>query len=146
MNLASGRLGGWRLRAVGLFAVLWTGLGCLDYTMTQIQGDAWLARMEPTESQMAWFHGMPAWTDAAWAISVWAGLLGGVLLLLRLRWATPVFAASFLGWLLGAVYTVALSSGIEAMGPYWPIVIVKGALCLFFVWYARVMTRNGVLR
>ncbi|WP_426041975.1 hypothetical protein [Brevundimonas sp. TWP2-3-4b1] len=55
----------WHLWLVGVVALLWNGLGCLDYTMTQVQGDAWLANMDPTELQMAYFHGMPAWTDAA---------------------------------------------------------------------------------
>ena len=84
--------------------------------MTQTQGDAWLANMDPTELQMAWFHAMPAWTDAAWAIGVWGGLLGAILLLLRRKWALQAFVASFLGWATGAVYTFGLSNGMEAMG------------------------------
>lgn len=136
----------WHLWVVGIVALVWNGLGCFDYTMTQVQGDAWLANMDPTEVQMAWFHAMPAWTDAAWAIGVWGGLLGGLLLLLRRRWATAVFAASFLGWLAGAVYAFGLSNGMEAMGPWWPMLVAKGAICVFFVWYAWTMGRKAVLR
>lgn len=136
----------WHLWVVGVVALLWNALGCLDYTMTQIQGDAWLANMDPTELQMAWFHGMPAWYDAAWAIAVWGGLLGALLLLLRRRWAMPAFLASLLGWAAGAVYTFGLSNGMEAMGPWWPMLVVKGGLCAFFVWYARIMGKKGVLQ
>lgn len=136
----------WHLWVVGVVALLWNGLGCFDYVMTQTQGDAWLANMDPSELQMAWFHGMPAWTDAAWAISVWGGLFGAILLLLRRKWALHAFVASLLGWAAGAVYTFGLSNGMEAMGPWWPMLVVKGGICAFFVWYAWMTGRKGVLR
>ena len=136
----------WHLWVVGLVALLWNGLNSFDYVMTQTQGDAWLANMDPTELQMAWFHAMPAWTDAAWAVGVWGGLLGAALLLLRRKWALHAFAASLLGWAAGAVYTFGLSNGMEALGPWWPMLVVKGGLCAFFVWYAWKAAGKGVLR
>ena len=54
--------------------------------------------------------------------------------------------AIFLGWLAGAVYAFALSDGLEAMGSMWPMQIVIGAACLFFIWYAWTMSKTGVLR
>ncbi|MGZ9099805.1 MAG: hypothetical protein ACXW3O_08895 [Brevundimonas sp.] len=136
----------WHLWAVGIAALLWNGLGAFDYAMTQIQGDAWLARMDPTETQLAWFHAMPAWTDAAWAIFVWGGVLGAVLLMVRRKLAMPVFVVSFLGWAAGAVYTFGLSNGMDVMGPWWPVLVVKGATAAFFIWYAWTMSKTGVLR
>ena len=135
----------WHLWAIGLVALVFYGLGCLDYAMTQIQGDAWLAKMDPTELQMAYFHAMPAWTDAAWAIAVWGALAGAILLLVRRKWAFHAFVISFLGWAASAVYAFALSNGMEAMGPWWPMQIVHAAVGLFFIWYSRMMTARGVL-
>lgn len=125
--------------------MLWNGLNSFDYVMTQTRGDAWLASMEPTGVQLAWFHGLPAWYHAAWAIGVWGGLAGAILLLLRRRWAMHAFAASFLGWAAGALYTFGLSNGMEVMGPWWPMLLVKGGLCAFFAWYAWKAVRRGVL-
>lgn len=136
----------WHLWLVGIVALLWNGFGAIDYTMTQLQGDEWLANMEPTQALLDWYHGLPAWYDAAWAVGVWGGLLGGLLLLLRRRWATPVFVLSFLGWAAGAVYAFFLSDGIEVMGAYWPIQLVHGAAAVLFIGYALVMARKGVLR
>ncbi|NJC42716.1 hypothetical protein GGQ87_003011 [Brevundimonas alba] len=136
----------WHLWLVGAVAALMNGFGCFDYTMTQLKGDAWLANMDLTETQLAWFHGMPAWVDAAWAVGVWGGLLGAILLLLRRKWAVHAFAASFLGWAAGAVYAFALSNGMEVMGPWWPIQIVHGVLGAVFIWYAMTMSKKGVLR
>lgn len=136
----------WHLWVVGVVAALWNAFGCVDYFMTQTRRDEWFAQMGMTETQLTYFNAMPAWTHAAWAIGVWGGLLGAVLLLLRRKWAMPVFVVSFLGWLAGAVYAFALSDGMEAMGPMWPMQIVIGGACVFFVWYARMMSLKGVLR
>ena len=136
----------WHLWVVGVVAVLWNGFGCFDFTMTYTQGEAWFDSMGMTEPQKAYFDAMPAWTHVAWAVGVWGGLLGGLTLLLRRRWATTIFLISFLGWAAGAVYAFALSNGMEAMGEMWPMQIVIGAACVFFVWYAWTMGKRGVLR
>lgn len=136
----------WHLWVVGVVAVLWNGFGCFDYFMTQTNRVEWFAQMGMTEAQVAYFDAMPPWTHAAWAIGVWGGLIGALLLLVRRKLATPVFLLSFLGWAAGAVYAFALSDGMQAMGSMWPMQIVIGAACVFFVWYARTMTKRGVLR
>ena len=136
----------WHLWVVGVVAALWNAFGCVDYFMTQTRRDEWFAQMGMTDVQLTYFNAMPPWTHAAWAIGVWGGLLGAVLLLLRRKWAMPVFVVSFLGWLAGAVYAFALSDGMEAMGPMWPMQIVIGGACVFFIWYARMMSQKGVLR
>lgn len=136
----------WHLWVVGVGAALWNAMGCADYTMTQVQGDAWLTSMKMTPAQIEYFHAMPAWTHAAWAIGVWGGLLGAILLLLRKKLALPVFVVSFLGWLAGAVYAFGMSDGMEMMGDKWPMQVVIGAACVFFIWYAWTMSKRGVLR
>jgi hypothetical protein len=136
----------WHLWVVGVVAALWNGFGCTDYVMTQTRRDEWFAQMGMTDAQTAYFEAMPAWTHAAWAIGVWGGLLGAILLLLRKKLALPVFVLSFLGWAAGAVYAFALSDGLEVMGSMWPMQIVIGAACLFFIWYAWTMSSKGVLR
>lgn len=136
----------WHLWVVGVVAALWNGFGCFDYVMTQTRKDEWFAQMGMTAAQLEYFNAMPAWTHAAWAIGVWGGLLGGILLLLRRKWAMPVFVVSFLGWLAGAAYAFALSDGMEAMGPMWPMQIVIGGVAVFFIWYAWMLGKKGVLR
>ena len=136
----------WHLWVVGVVALLWNAFGCVDYTMTQLQGDVWLDQFGMTEVQIAYFHTMPTWTFAAWAIGVWGGALGAVLLLLRRKWALPVFVLSFLGWVAGVIYAFGMSNGLEVMGNVWPMQIVIGAACVFYIWYAWMMSKRGVLR
>ncbi|MDP2117244.1 MAG: hypothetical protein Q8J71_07610 [Brevundimonas sp.] len=137
----------WHLWVVGIIALLWNGYGCVDYTMTQLQGDAWLQSMKMTEAQIAYFNAMPAWTHGAWAIGVWGGLLGSVLLLLRMKWAFHFFVASLLGLVASLIYQYGMSNGMEVGGT--SSVVMYGvilAACLFFIWYAWTMGRKRVLR
>lgn len=148
MSTVSDRPMPWHHWVVGLLAIVWNGFGALDYTMTQLRGDAWLREMSMTEAQIAYFHAMPGWALAVWAVGVWGGVLGGVLLLLRSRHAVIVFAISLIAFVLSLVYTYVLTNGAEVMGGqqvyFMQAVIFAG--CLFFLWYARRAAARGTLR
>lgn len=138
----------WHHWVVGLLALVWNGFGAMDYTMTQLRGDAWLRQMNMTDAQIAYFHAMPGWAMAIWAIGVWGGVLGGVLLLLRSRHAVTVFTISLIAFLLSLVYTYLLSNGAAVMGGQHVYLMqaVIFAGCLFFIWYARRAVARGTLR
>ena len=88
--------------------------GGFDYVMTQTHNAGYLANYTP--EQRAYFDSYPMWMEAVWAIGVWGGLLGALLLLLRRRLAFPVFAASLAAFLVSLVYSYALSDGSKIMG------------------------------
>ena len=138
----------WHHWLVGLLAIVWNGFGAMDYTMTQLRGDAWLRDMNMTDAQIAYFHGMPGWAMAVWAIGVWGGVLGGVLLLLRSRHAVALFAISLTAFVIGLIYTYLLSGGAAVMGGQH-VYLMQGAIfavCLFFLWYALRAVSRGRLR
>lgn len=137
----------WHLWVVGIVAVLWNAFGCFDYTMTALQGEAWLRQAGMTDAQIAYVNAMPTWMTAVWAIGVWGGLLGSALLLARRKLALPVFVASLAAYVLSLVYYYVLSDGLAAMGAGMiPMNIAILVGCLFFVWYAWLMAKRGVLR
>ena len=80
---------------VGILAAVWNGFGSLDYTMTQLRNPGWMAQM--TDEQRAFMESAPAALDATWAMGVWGGLIGSLLLLARSRFATAAFTVSLLG-------------------------------------------------
>ena len=136
----------WHLWVVGVVALLWNGYGCVDYTMTQMQGEAWLTSMGMTAAQIAYFDAMPAWTHAVWAIGVWGGVLGAVLLLMRSKWAFQAFLASLIAFAISVVYGQ-MSGASAIMGTTGTVMSgVIFILGLIFVMYSRMMTRKGVLR
>ena len=95
----------WHLWVVGVVALLWNSFGCVDYFMTQTRQDEWFAQMGMTAAQVEYFNAMPMWTHGAWAIGVWGGVLGSLLLLLRNKLAFPVFAVSLGAFLISLLYT-----------------------------------------
>ncbi|TPE58650.1 hypothetical protein FJQ54_16495 [Sandaracinobacter neustonicus] len=131
---------------VGGLGLLWNGFGAFDYVMSKLRGADYFREMGMTEAQIAYAQSYPMWMNIVWAVGVWGGLLGTVLLLLRRRAAAPVFALSLAAFLLSLVYTYLLSNGRGVMGEgaYMQLVVLAG--CLFFVWYSRAMARKGVLR
>ena len=136
---------------VGALALLWNGFGAYDYVMTRMRNTDYLAGMMPTvdpNAMLAWVDAFPAWASAGWALGVWGGLAGSILLLMRNRWAVLAFAVSQIGALLGLGYQILAApplAGAEgAMNAIMPYVIILVALALFL--YARAMKAKGVLR
>jgi hypothetical protein len=133
------------LWVVGTLAVLWNSLGALDYLMTQTHNEAYMAQFTP--EQLAYFYGFPAWVVSAWASAVWGGLLGSILLLLRNRWAAPVFGLSLASMVITTIYNFGFTDGVAIMGTgaaVFSAVIFAIAVALFL--YARRLVGSGVLR
>ncbi len=134
----------WHFWVVAILGLLWNGFGGYDYTMSHLQGDAYYRQVGMTEAQIAYMAQYPVWMHAVWAIGVWGSVAGAVLLVLRSRWAVHAFVASTAGAVGSVIYTAISGATAVGIGLAMPLVIV--AACLFFIWYARMMTRRGVLR
>ena len=130
---------------VGLAALLWSAMGAFDYLMTQTRNDAYMSNFTP--EQLEFFYGLPAWTVALWAVGVWGGVLGALLLLLRNRLAVWAFAASLTGVVVSMFQNYVLDDGLQVIGDPvslgFTFVIIAAAVA--FLLYARAMTRRGVL-
>jgi len=131
---------------VGILATLWNGYACYEYLMTNLKNAAFLAQM-PAD-QVAYMNSLPAWLTAFWALGVWGGLAGGLLLLVRSRHAVLAFGLSLIGAVVGLGYQMfmtdrpaSMTQGAMATIP-WVIIIVCAALFL----YARAQAAKGVLR
>jgi hypothetical protein len=136
---------------VGGLATLWNCMGPLDYTMTRLHNDGWLKASMPTvdpQSVYSYIDSFPIWASTGWALGVWLGLAGSILLLMRNRWAVPAFGISLIGAIVGLGYQFmnppnwpGMGSGMSAI---MPIVIIVVAIGLFL--YARAMSNRGILR
>lgn len=132
------------LWAVGIVGLLWNAMGAFDYVMTQTQNEAYMGQF--TAEELAYFYGFPAWVVATWAVAVWGGVLGTILLLLRKRLAVGVFLVALLAVVVTSIQNFLLSDGLEVMGgsgALFSALIFVVALGLWL--YARAMARRGVL-
>lgn len=135
----------WHVWVVGVLTLLWNGVGALDYVMTQTRNQAYLKEFTP--EQLDYFFGFPAWVVACWALGVWGGVLGSLLLLLRKRLAVPVFVVSFVAMVCTTIYNFVLSNGMEMMGGPGALILsaVIFVIALALVFYSRAMRAKGVL-
>jgi hypothetical protein len=131
---------------VGILSLLWNAFGCYDYLMTNLHNQAYLAAF-PAD-QLAYFDSLPSWLTAFWALGVWGGLAGALLLLARSRHAILAFGVSVLGIVISFGYqmfaTDMPASMKQGMGGAIPwIIFILGLLQL---WYARNADKQGLLR
>jgi len=131
---------------VGIVSLLWNAFGCYDYLMTNLKNQAYLSNFTP--DQLAYYDSLPSWLTAFWALGVWGGLAGSILLLMRSRYAVWAFAVSFIGAVIGLGYQLFMTEMPASMKTgamaFMPWVII--ALAAVFLWYAWNVEKKGVLR
>ncbi|MFX0557027.1 hypothetical protein ACOCEA_09515 [Maribacter sp. CXY002] len=99
---------------VSVLALLWNVMGVFAYLAQAFMSIEALEAM--SQAERALYESQPAWVTAAFAIAVWAGLLGCILLLIRKKLAKTVFVISLLGVLAQTTYNFFLSNTFEVYG------------------------------
>jgi hypothetical protein len=135
----------WHLWVVGIISLLWNAMGGLDYTLTHLHSEVWLAQMTP--AQTLWVNHFPIWATSCWALGVWGTIGGSLLLLLRSRWAVTAFGVSLFGLIGTRVYqyTGDAPAGLNTVSDaVFSAILATVAVAL--LWYARRMRGKGVLR
>lgn len=116
---------------VAVAALLWEAMGCYAY-LTQVR---------------AADDAMPLWVTAAFAIAVWVGLAGAILLLMRRSWAGSAFLVSLLAVIVQACGLFLASPGGSTIGTseaaFPAFVALVGAV---LVWFAYHSAKRGWLR
>ena len=126
--------------------LVWNLIGLVFYyqqsTLTpEIMADAGL-----TAQQIAHITNTPAWGHSGYAISVNAGVIGAIFLLLRKAWAVPFFVLSLVGALVQDLDAFVLRDAIAAWGSgaiYLPIIVI--VICAAEIWYSRGAKAKGLL-
>ena len=131
---------------VAALATIWNAFGCFDYLMTQTRNEQYLAHF--TDPQRAYFDSFPIWMEAVWALGVWGGLAGALLLLARSRFAVLAFAVSLAGLAVSTLYQYVLSTPPPdmMMGGMIAMNLAIWAVAIGLLVYAVRMRKAGVLR
>lgn len=130
---------------ISVLALSWNLMGVANYLIMQYSQVEMLEAL--TQEQRELFEGVPAWATAAFAIAVFSGTLACISLLLRKKWAKPLFivslvtaTAQFINWLFiqnaGEVY--------GASAYTMPIIVV--IVGLFMVFFSKKSIQKGWLR
>jgi hypothetical protein len=131
---------------VGGAALIWNFFGLFSYVNMRTSTAEAYAAAGYTPEQIAFINATPEWALSAFAISVTAGVLASLFLLLRKSWAVPTFILSFLGVVVVNVNNFVLSDTVAVLGtvPVYiqSLVIIVG---LALIAYSRAAVRKGWL-
>jgi hypothetical protein len=129
----------WSFWMIGAVALIWNVMGVVNFFM-QMNADT-LAAMP--ESHRAIVAARPAWATAAFAIAVFGGALGCLLLLLRKSAAYYVFIAALLGVIVQMIPYLGMAG--STIGPFEisMIILMPLVMAAFLIWYSRQAESKG---
>jgi len=125
----------WSFWAIGAVTLIWNVMGVINFFM-QMNADA-LASFP--ESHRAIVESRPAWATGAFAMAVFGGALGCLLLLLRKSAAYYLFIASLLGVIVQVIHTLGIASSTIGFSPFEisTIILMPLVIAAFLIWYSK---------
>ena len=137
----------WHLWLVGILAILWNSIGCIDFTMVITRNADYLEAAGFTPDQMDFFYSYPAWAVAIWAAAVWSAWFGGALLLARKSLAVPVYLIGLLAYIAAMIrqYGFTEFSELFPEAHYKIMSAVIFVLAIAQLYYAKKMEESGAL-
>lgn len=124
-----------------IVSLIFMGLGCIMYLMHVFADPATM----PVDQRAA-YEAQPLWVTAAFAIAVWIGLAGTVLLAMKRRLAEAALLLSLAAtivWLAGLLLVSGIRNNMSANDLVVAIVITAITWTIF--WFARHSAQRGWL-
>jgi hypothetical protein len=127
----------WSFWVIGAITLIFNIMGVINY-FAQMNADSLSSFPEVYHPII---EGRPTWATAAFAIAVFGGSLGCLLLLLRKSAAFYVLIASLIGVIVSMmhIFGVAGFSSFEI----WIGVLMQLVVMAFLVWYSKLVERKG---
>lgn len=131
----------WSFWVVGVLALLWNVGGAINYVMQM--NPEFVATLPDTHRAI--IEGRPVWATGGFAIGVFGGALGCLLLLIRKSAAFYVFIASLLGILVTMIHTINVASTKIDFAPVEILVMILSPIIVaaLLTWYAKLAMSKG---
>ncbi len=145
LNRPRARIPLWYWTTAGL-GLAWNAFGITRFLGSATASEADMLAQGLTTQQAALYASLPAWMDIAFAIGVFGGLIGSILLFTRSKLAIPVFAASMAGY--GVLYAGDLAFGVfTVFGAVQAVILtLVVAIAAALLWVARHAHNKSYLR
>lgn len=118
---------------ISVVALVWNGLGVMAYLARAFATEEMIAAL-PEEQQAEFLVEYPAWYTAAFALAVFCGALGCIALLIKKKWAHPLFVISAIGAIVQHIY---LFMNVEMDSPAMVMPVMVILVCIFLIWFAK---------
>lgn len=127
---------------VAAVALVWNLMGVSAYIMQMTMSPEALAKL--SEAEQALYANYPAWAAVAFALAVFGGAIGCILLLMRNKLAVPVFGASLAGIAVQMFHSFFIANSMAVYGPgaaVMPTMVVLIGAAL--VWHSMRSKNKG---
>ena len=118
-----------------IIALLWNLMGLMTFFMEVFISPQALADLP--EAERALYENTPVWIHLVFAIAVFGGTLGCVLLLMKNKLSIPFFVISLMAVLIQMTYWLFINDALEVHGPtsvVMPLLVISVAV--FLAWYS----------
>ena len=130
---------------VVILCLLWNIMGALSFFYHVFITPEAIALLP--ENEQALYGEYPLWTSVIFAIAVFSGLLGALALILKKKWAKPIFVISLCAIIPQMIHNLFFTSAIAVYGVgqavTMPIIVFVLGLC--FLWFSSVANKKGWL-
>jgi hypothetical protein len=133
------------LLTVGILGLAWNIFGTYQFIGSVNATSESLMAMGMSEAQAMVMTKYPLWMTIAFAIGVFGGLIGSILLLLKKAISEKIFLASLFGYIV--LYIGDITEGIfAAIGKSQVIILTTVVALAFGLWlFARAYRKKGLL-
>lgn len=131
----------WSFWLISVVALLWNIGGAINYLMqTNLEFVATLP-----ETHRAIIEGRPAWATGGFAIGVFGGALGCLLLLFKKSTAFYVFIASLLGVIVTMIHTINVANSKIDFSPVeiFVMILLPIIVAAILIWYTKQAMNKG---
>ncbi len=125
----------WSFWVIGVGALVWHVLGSVNFAMQMNPSMV----VEMPEAFRAVIESRPVWATAAFAVAVFGGVIGCILLLLKKSASTYLFVASLIGVLVQVIPFVGVPNVQLSI---WIGSLMSFVVAGFLIWYSMHATRK----
>jgi hypothetical protein len=130
---------------IGIIALLWNSMG-VDAYIQQAYNTERHQAMYPEPKQLEIVNNLPSWLTAVFAIAVFAGLLGCILMLFKKKMANLFFKLSLFAVIIQTVYNLFINEGKDMYGAFeYSMLISIPIAAIFLMLYSKKSTEKGWL-
>ncbi len=129
---------------VASIALVWNLIGAMAYIAQVMMTPEAMELLSKEERTL--IDSTPAWATGGFAIAVWGGTLGCILLLLRKKLATPILVLSLIGIMVQQYHSFFMTNAVEVYGTVrfiLPVMVI--VIAIYLVWFSRNATAKGWL-
>lgn len=136
----------WWFWLISVLLLLWNLSGVANYLSSVTATPESLAAQDYTPEQIEFMLAMPAYYAAVFALAIWSGVIGAILLLLRKKQAIIVLMFTALMVIISCVMDALGGTFAMLGGVYIAVMVVVLLISVFAAWFARAMHARGILR